>query len=100
PAVRDVLCRGRVPKYLVLRPEARERDDAADCEPAREESPVGLRHVLAKAAHSTHVLLVVHRVYDRASAEEHQGLEEGVRHHVEDAYDESADAAGEKHEAE
>ena len=100
PAVRDVLCRGRVPEYLVLRPEARERDDAADGEPAREERPVGLRHVLPEAAHPTHVLLVVHGVDDRACAEEHQSLEEGVRHHVEDADDESADAAGEEHEAE
>src|SRR5205085_7970209 len=36
PAAPEILGRGRVPEYLVLRPEAGERDDAADGEPAGE----------------------------------------------------------------
>ena len=38
-----------------------------------------------EAAHLPHVLLAAHRVHDRAGAEEEAGLEEGVRHDVEDA---------------
>ena len=42
----------------------------------------------------------VHRVDDRARAEEEAGLEEGVREDVEEARRERADADAEEHEAE
>ena len=42
----------------------------------------------------------VHRVDDRAGAEEEAGLEEGVREDVEEAGRERADADAEEHEAE
>ena len=42
---------------------------------------------------------MVHTVNHAAGTEEHQRLEECVRHHVKDADNECADTAGEKHEA-
>ena len=46
------------------------------------------------------VLDGVHAVDDRARAEEEAGLEEGVRHQVEDAGPVGADAHADEHEAE
>src|SRR2546423_9888736 len=63
PAVWNKRSRSRIPQNLVFRPEAAERNDAADGEPARQKSPVGVRHVFAQPAHAPHVLLVVHAVY-------------------------------------
>ena len=37
--------------HLVLREEAREREDTGDCETADEECPVGNRHILAETTH-------------------------------------------------
>ena len=51
----------------------------------------------AQCAHLAHVLLAAHGVDHTAGAEEEQGLEESVRHQVEDASRECADAAGQKH---
>ena len=67
-------------------------------QPAREEGPVGVRHVLLETAHAAHVLLVVHAVNHAAGAEEHQRFEERVRHHVKDADHERAHAASHEHE--
>ena len=44
---------------------------------------VGNRDLAGDAAHIAHVLLVMHRVDDRASAKEQQRLEEGVGEQVE-----------------
>jgi hypothetical protein len=46
---------------------------------------MGCQRDLAQPAHVAHVLLVVHRVDDRAGAQEQQRLEEGVREQVEHA---------------
>ena len=67
----------------------------------------GERHDALEAAHVAHVLRRVgvvldgvHAVDDRAGAEEEAGLEEGVRHQVEDAGPIRADADADEHEAE
>ncbi len=85
---------------LVLRPEAGERRDAGDGEPADDEGAARDRHQLGELAHLAHVLLVVHAVDDRARPEEQQRLEEGVRDHVEHGGHVGAGADGEEHEAE
>src|SRR5215813_14936870 len=94
------LCRRRrIPKNFIFRPEAAERNDAADCQPARKKSPVRVRHVLAQIAHLAHVLLVMHAMDYATCSEEHQRFEERVRHHMKGANDEPADTARQKHEA-
>ena len=81
-----------IPQNLVFREEARERHDAADGQPACHHRLERHRHILLQAAHSRHLLLVVHAVNHRAGAEEQQRLEEGVREDVKDCRDECSDA--------
>ena len=100
PADRNVSGRRRAPENFIFGPETAERNDAADRQPAREESQVGVGHVLLKPAHTPHVLLVMHAVNHAAGAEEHQRLEKCVGHHMEDANRKSAHAAGHEHETE
>src|SRR3954447_25164309 len=83
PAEWNVSCAGSIPENFVFGPEAAERNDSANRQPAGKEGPVRVGHVLLQAAHPTHVLLVMHTVNDTACAEEHQRFKECVRHHVE-----------------
>ena len=91
-----------VDEDLVLRPEAREREDAGQRERADHERLVRLRHVLPQP---THVLLHVEGVVrtgvaHRARAEEEVGLEERVREEVEHRRGPRADAERHHHVAE
>ena len=90
----------RLPENLVLGKETGKDRYAADRQPTSEHRRKCDRHVFLQAAHSTHVLLVVHSVNDRAGTEEEQCLEKRVRHDVEDRRDKGADATREKHVAE
>ena len=89
----------------VLRDEAGEADirmrnaDARQRQRADRHHPEGEGNVLPQAAHVAHVLLVMHRMDDRARAEEQQRLEEGVREQVEDAEAVAADAERDEHVA-
>src|ERR1043166_318595 len=85
--------RGGVPKNFVFRPETAERNNAADSQPTGHKSPIRFGHVLAQSAHFPHVLFVMHAMDNAAGAEEHQGLEKRMGHHVEDADRKRADAA-------
>ncbi len=100
PANWNVSGRRRVPENFIFRPETAKRNDAADRQPAGEESHVRVGHVLLESAHTPHVLLVMHAVNHAARAEEHQRFEKRVRHHVEDADRKRAYAAGHEHETE
>ena len=61
---------------------------------------IGERNAVLQSAHVADVLLVMHRVDDRARAEEQQRLEEGVREQMEHADRIGADAHGDEHVAE
>ena len=86
---------------LVLGPEAGERRDAEDREPAEAEGHPGDLHGARQPAEAAHVDLVVHAVHDRAGAEEHPGLEEAVGEQVEDreGVADRAEAGGQHHVA-
>src|SRR4029453_591639 len=99
PTYRDVRGRSSVPKNFVFRPKATERDDSADCEPSRKKGHVGDGHVLLQAAHTAHVLFVMHAVNDTARSQENEGFEECMRHHVKDADDKCAHTASHEHES-
>ncbi len=73
---------------------------AGNREHADEERPAGHRHLATQAAEFADVLLVVRAFDDLAGAEEHQGLEEGVRQQVEEGRDPGAHAHTEHHVAE
>ena len=64
-----------------------EREDAGQSQGAEEERPEGDGHALAQAAGlvDVQVAVLARAVHHRAGAQEEQGLEEGVRHQVEDA---------------
>src|SRR5262245_59953730 len=98
PAKVNVISRRRLPENLILGPEAAERNDAANRQPAGEEGPVRVGHVLLQTAHAPHVLLVVHAVNHAAGAEKHERFKERVRHYMEDADDKSTHATGHEHE--
>ncbi len=89
-----------LPDDFVLRHEARERRNAGDRERRDQESHEGDRHLVPQPAHLAHVLLAAHRMDDRARAEEEAGLEERMRHQVEDARGIGADADRREHVAE
>src|SRR6266480_2449059 len=91
--------RDGIPKDFIFRPEAAERNDAADRQPTSEKSQVRVRHVLLQATHPPHVLFVMHAVNHTARSEEHQGFEESMCDDVKDADDEGAHTASEKHKA-
>ena len=69
---------------LVLGEEAGEAGEPDDREVAHRERQERDRQQLLQPAVVAHVDVVVHRVHDRAGAEEHVGLEEAVGHQVED----------------
>ena len=95
----DVAALDRRGQDFVLAPETRERRDAGNRDGRQQHGAVGVRDVALQPAHAPHVLLLVHGVNDAAGAKEEQALEEGVRHDVEQARGEGADAAAEKHVA-
>ena len=70
---------------LVLRPEAGERRDTGDRQPADDERAARDGHETGELAHPADVLLFMHPVDDRARAEEQQRLEKRMGHHVEHA---------------
>ena len=90
---------------LVLTPEASQRWDAGDRHAADQEGDCCDRHVLAQAAHQTHVLgegrfvahHLLHGVDHRARAKKEHRLEEGVGHQVEHARHRGAAAHGQHH---
>ena len=98
--VHQLVLEERLQQDLVLAEEPGERRDAGDGDRADHHRPERDRHVLLQAAHLQHVLLAGHRVDDRAAAEEEERLEEGVRHQVERAGRERADAHRHEHVAE
>ena len=83
----------------VLGVVARGERDAGDGEDGGAHGQEGHRHLLRQAAHQAHVV-GVHRVDDRAGAEEQKGLEERVRRQVEQAGGIASDAERAHHEAE
>src|SRR5258705_5855560 len=88
----------------ILGPEAGEPDraksNAGYRERADDHHPEGDRDLFSQRAIATHVLLLVHRMDDRARAEEQQGLEEGVSEQMEHRRAVRANAGGEEHVAE
>ena len=89
----------------ILRIEAGETDahernaDAGDRQRAERHRPEGDGDAFAQAAIIAHVLLMVHRMDDRAGAQEQQRLEEGVGEEVEHRRAIGADARSEEHVA-
>src|SRR5262249_35106754 len=86
----------RSPKYLVIAEEVRKERKSGYGHHAHKHRPASDLHVLAQAAHITHILFVMHSDDNAARSQEEKGLEEGMRHDVEEARRESADSASQK----
>src|SRR5260370_10097107 len=56
PSDRNLVSRSGAPQNFVFRPEAAERNDAADCQPAGQKRQVSVRHVLSEIAPAPQVL--------------------------------------------
>ena len=95
------------PENLVFAPEARQGGDATDGHASDEEGDGGYRHVLAQAAHQTHVLgqhrFVAHHLFHgmdhRSRAKEKHRLEEGMGDQMKHAGNGGAAAHGQHHVA-
>ena len=85
------------PQNFVLAEEAGERRYAGDGECAGSHGPECPRNLGAQAAHLPHVLFARDGVDHRASGQEQQSFEEGVRHQVKDAGGERSHTAGHEH---
>src|SRR5271166_344610 len=91
----------RVLRYIAGETERGERDaDPGQGQRADRHHPEGEGDLAPEAAHATHVLLMVHRGYDRTRAEEEQRLEEGVGEQVKDGEAVAADPEADKHVSE
>src|SRR5690349_8100420 len=66
-------------QYLVLAPETRQGRNATDSQRGYKKCPESDLEAVTQAAHPAHILLATQRMNDRASAQEEQGLEIGVR---------------------
>ena len=88
-----------VVEHVALGPEARERRDPDDGQPADAEGDRGPAHVAAQRAHALEVLLVMEAVDHRSRPEEEERLEERVHHHQEDGGGVGARADGQHHVA-
>ncbi len=84
-------------QHGVLGPEPGQGRYAGDGQPAHHEGDGGDGQVLSQPAHFLHVLLVGQGMDHGPGGEEQEGLEEGVREHVEDAIDVVARAHGQEH---
>src|SRR5512132_3876712 len=54
PTHGNMSCRGGIPEYFIFGPKTAERNDAADCQPARHEGQVGNGQVFLESAHTSH----------------------------------------------
>ena len=84
----------------VFAKEAGSKRKARDGERSAEQRDRRDLHVLEQAAHLAQILFAVQAVNHRARAQEQQGFEERVRHHMEDAGRKRAHADAQKHIAE
>src|SRR3546814_1083640 len=81
PARREGRLDDRVLRIEAGKAEHADDADSGDGERARRHRPEGERKVTAKTAVKAHVLLVMHRVDDRACAQEQQSSEEQTSEH-------------------
>src|SRR5262249_33283607 len=84
----------------ILTEESREWRNAGDREGGDEHGREGVFDLASQTTHVAHVLLAAHGMNDGTSGKEEQRLEKGMRHQMEDAGREGADAAGKEHIAE
>src|ERR1700730_8103903 len=83
----------------ILGEKSREEGNAGDGEGGDQHGPKGPANLLTQPAHAAHVLLASHGVNHAARREEEKRFEECMRHQMENASGERANAACQKHVA-
>ncbi len=90
----------RLEEYLILAEKPCEWWEPGDGEYSDQEGHRGDLHAPVQAAHLLHVYLAVQGVHHASRTQEHERLEEGVGHQVEDPGGKGPDSGGQEHVAE